>query len=307
MADASIIQELLRQDFQKKQQQQVQPQQDMQSMIQSIMQGIQIYDAVKGLGTKYDKPGTPAKAAQPAMPPLGMQGSPMGSQITPMQGFPVPGAQPGMSPTGMPMGGAGAPPPGNLQALLATLQPQAGTPAQPAIPAGPPIAGSTTIEQMKGMQNFPDFAKAQMAARGYGDIGNVIPEQKLLQTATIADNKNSTAIEIGAGHDAAKVKAAGVAGTNKKTSAAETADEKLFSDYNKVFEKKGSNTRTEVLQQLINIGKKLKKDTAVYESVLSKKLPPPGASRIAVKRKSDGKTGTVLESDFNGSLYEKIQ
>lgn len=151
MADQSIILELLRQDQQEKLRQQSAPAVASQTVIQGIMQGLQIYDMVKGLGTKYGKPGKPGTPGIPAAPAAAgtAPGTPPASLLAALQGGG--GGTAGVTPSmPAPITSAGMVPPTGFATL-----PTAGT---------PPILGDVQLNQLLTMAGITKAAPGMASA-----------------------------------------------------------------------------------------------------------------------------------------------
>lgn len=204
MASPELIAELLRQDQQNKLLSRQQPVQDMQTAMQAIFQGVQIYDMVKGLGAKFGSPGkTTTTPGTSVVPPLTQAGSAFGSQITPrlMGGALPPSAQaPGLDvgsllrqnlnvQSAVSGGDVSAPPfpnvggvPGqDFSSLLSQLPPTLGTPGTPAVTTvTPPKLGLYELERQKAEVEIPKIqaeiekmkAEAERAKSGvYVQVG----------------------------------------------------------------------------------------------------------------------------------------
>lgn len=298
MASESIIAELLRQDAEEKARQRAEV--SPQAIMASIMQGVQIYDAVKGLGAKYGTPGKPAVPEQPAIPSITQQGTSLGSQITPrtMPGVPSStigaGAQelagqgtyadllksvlpsgPGMNaPTigqTQTMGQPSAPP--NLQALLASMSQSTGSPAIPGTPAVPTTPGVMDATILGGLQNFPDAARQYAASKGI-NATTILPEFKADQIMPLLLAKLAGAKEVAEIGTASKEKVAAETTASKEGIASRSLGEKSTEETNKAKRKswdallkaaaKG-DVPPEILKAGVAAGKSLGEDTSEFE------------------------------------------
>lgn len=317
----------------------------IQQVLQGVSQGIQLYDQVKGLKDKEDKtvsvPGSPAVPASPAQPPL--VGSTPGNVALPnfnsgtTPGFPTPGVG-GLGQVGQPTPatfGSPATPPTLATQLgtdsitnmknLAEISPDLlrmqaalkgvniGETTKEINTVRPIITvdkdGKQTVSYVQGAKPTVIDQQNSVDKQGYLKVKQ---QQLALETARLQESTKEFYTKLG--QEADEKKKADIEkfmspflkGLNNPKIAQDKQAVSFANDMMQEYNQTG-----QVPEVKIEDVKKFgfipwgQKATVVRSGG---NTPPPNSpvKTIRVRKKSTGETGSINESDFNSSMYEKL-